>query len=248
MKTINPPAEPMANVVHRTYFSERCGCEVGFNVFLPDGYGESGKAYPVVYHLHGWTGNESSELRAMERLCRSREAVTVFPNHSPVTAEVQTLPFAPVLFEELIPLVEAEYRVIPGREDRSVSGFSMGGGMAASFAFRYPEMFSAVAAYAGTYHHYFAPGYSTVGEPAERAAEIYRTMMAERKPSENNILQRLSCGADGIRGKLRIELRIGTEDVLYCDNEILRMHLEALGIPHEYIRASGAGHALEKLV
>ena len=44
----------------------------------------SGDKYPIAYHLHGWTGNESSELTPMEKVYRNRRAITVFPNSSPV--------------------------------------------------------------------------------------------------------------------------------------------------------------------
>ena len=50
-----------------------------------------------------------------------------------------------------------------------------------------------------------------------------------------------------IRGGLDINIHIGAEDVLYCDSEILRMYLEALGIPHTYRVFHGAAHELDKI-
>ena len=39
--------------------------------------------------------------------------------------------------------------------------------------------------------------------------------------------------ADKIRGDLHIDIRIGTDDILICDNEIMHLYLNALDIPHE---------------
>ena len=73
-------------------------------------------------------------------------------------------------------------------------------------------------------------------------------MQEERHLDDGNILCLVRQNADRIRGELDINLHIGTKDVLYCDNEILRMHLDALCIPHRYIKFYGAGHDLDKIV
>jgi S-formylglutathione hydrolase FrmB len=51
------------------------------------------------------------------------------------------------LLQEFLPGIEARYRVSPGRENRGVSGVSMGGYGALHLAFRHPELFSAVSAH-----------------------------------------------------------------------------------------------------
>lgn len=248
MNYINPPAVSIEGVHHRTFYSELYAHDIGYNIYLPTGYGTSGKRYPVFYHFHGWMGNESSEIQPMEKICRSREAITVFVNTSHVTGNVHELPVVPMVMEELIPHIDQSYRTIASRDGRAVSGFSMGGGTAASLAFRYPELFSEVTAYAGTYHHYYHRDYSTVGTPAVEAAAIYRAMMEERKFFDGSIIHELIRSADRIRGNVKIALHVGTEDVLYCDNEILHLHLDALQIPHEYRKYEGADHRLDLIL
>jgi len=116
-------------------------------------------------------------------------------------------------------------------------------------AVKYPELFSSVTAYAGTYHHYYHKGSQTVGVEPEKAAELYKDMMREeRHLEEGNILCLVRQNADKIRGGLDISLHIGTKDVLYCDNEILRLHMDSLSIPHRYKKLYGVGHALDKIV
>lgn len=244
MNYSNPPAQSIDGFFHRTFHSNIYGREIGYNIYLPPDYHHSGERYPVFYHNHGWTGNESTEIVPMESLCRSRNAITVFVNHAHVTSNVWELPNAPMDIEELIPHIDSTYRTIATREGRTITGFSMGGGVAASMAFRCPDLFSSVVAYAGTYHHYYHPDYSTVGTPVPQAAEIYARMMAEKKFFEGSILDILIKNADVIRNTVKIALHVGTKDILYCDNEILHLHLAALMVPHEYRIYEDADHNL----
>lgn len=83
-----------------------------------------------------------------------------------------------------------------------------------------------------------------MGTDPQKAPEIYRAMIQENKPFEKSILQLLTRNADQLRDRMVISLHVGTVDVLYCDNEILRLHLESLHIPHEYQTFDGASHRL----
>jgi len=173
---------------------------------------------------------------------------------SPVMADIKEgITSPPKHFTEdtllsAIPHIDSTYRTIAASEGRAISGFSMGGGVAASMAFRYPYLFSSVIAYAGTYHHYYHPDYSTVGTPVDQAAEIYARMMAEKKFFDGSIIGTLIKNADIIRSSVKIALHVGTKDVLYCDNEILHLHLDTLQIPHEYKKYEGADHNLSLIV
>ncbi len=245
MNYINPPAESPQNVTHKTFHSQLMSHEIGYNIYLPPGYEESSEKYPVAYHFHGWTGNESSEIWPLEKVYKSNRAITVFPNNSPVIEDFENLPVESMIISELLPYIDGEYRTDAARENRSVSGFSMGGGMAFYYAVKYPELFASVTAYAGTYHHYYHKDSHTVGVAPEKAAELYENMMREeRYLEENNILYVIRQNAEKIRGKLHMKIHVGTADVLFCDNEILHLYLEALHIPHEYVVFEGIGHEL----
>ena len=249
MKFINPPKLPPAGIIHKTFYSKLVGHEVGYNIFLPPGYDKSNQTYPVVYHLHGWTGSESSELRPLRKVCKNRQAITVFPNNSPVIEGLEDLPVEAVLIDELIPHIDREYKTDIAREGRLISGFSMGAGMAFVFAVRHLELFSSVMAYAGTYHHYYPRDYQTVGVEREKAAGIYEAMIGDgRHLEEGNVLCLIREHAAEIRENLSIGLHVGTDDILLCDNEILHLHLESLHIPHEYKIIDGAAHRLKKIL
>ena len=248
MNYINPPLESPQNVRHKTFYSQIYNHAVGYNIYLPPGYEESWEKYPVAYHLHGWTGNESSEIWTLQKIYKSKKAIFVFPNNSPVIENFENLPVESMIVNELIPHIDHEYRTNADRENRMVSGFSMGGGMAFYYAVKHPELFASVTAYAGTYHHYYHKDCGTVGAVPENAAELYETMMREeRYLEENNILYFIKKNADRIRG-MQINIHIGTADILFCDNEILHLYLDSLAIPHVYKRFDGIAHDLEKIL
>ncbi|MCL2203250.1 MAG: alpha/beta hydrolase-fold protein [Defluviitaleaceae bacterium] len=251
MKFINPPAEPPQNVTHKTFYSQILNHEIGYNIYLPPCYKNCNEKYPVVYHLHGWTGNESSEIYPLENVCRERRAITVFANV--ISSEEDyldaLLQIESVLIKEMIPHIDGQYRTDATREGRALSGFSMGGNMAFYFAIKHPELFGFITAYAGTYHHLYHKGSETVGVASEKAIVLYNDMLREKRDlEENNILYLVRQNAEKIRGELNIHIHIGTADILFCDNEILRLHLSSLNIPHAYRVFEGMGHDLDKIV
>lgn len=248
MQYNNPPSKIPQNVLHKTFYSNLFGYEIGYNIYLPPDYKSSSKRYPVAYHIHGWMGNESSEIWPMEKIYNCRQAITVFPNHSLPIENLEYWQVEFMIIEELIPYIDSEYRTEANCEGRTISGFSMGGGMAFYYAVKYPELFSKVTAYAGTYHHYYDQGFITVDAAPEKASEFRDIIMNAEKHSEKNILILLNKNAGKIRNTLQIELHVGTSDILYCDNEILHLHLDSLHIPHEYKKFEGAAHELDKIV
>ena len=253
MNFVNPPTKTPRYITHRTFHSALLNHEIGYCIYLPPNYEESGKRYPVAYHIHGWKGNESSEIWPLEKAYGNREAITVFVNANVNKPEdsyfdaVLQLEF--ILLNELIPHVDGQYRTNATRENRIISGFSMGGMLAFYYAVKHPELFGSVTPYAGTYHHQYHKGYQGIGKPPEKAVELYENMMLEKRYlEENNILYLVRQNAEKIRGKLDINIHIGTADILFCDNEILHLYLNSLDIPHEYKTFEGIGHELEGII
>lgn len=245
MEYINPPTKAPLHVTHKTFFCKLYGHELGYNIYLPPDYETSSKRYPVSFHLHGWTGNESTEIHTMESVYANRQSITVFPNSSPVIEDREYLPVESMVINELIPHIDGNYRTIATGESRSVSGFSMGGGAAFYYAVKHPGLFASVTAYAGTHHHYYHKDYRGVGEAPDKAAKLYEAMIKEeRYLEENNVLTVIRQNAEEIRRRLQLKIHIGTADVLFCDNEIMHLYLDSLQIQHEYLLFEGVGHEL----
>lgn len=251
MNFVNPPAESPQYVTHKTFYSQVLNHEIGYNIYLPPEYKDRGEKYPVAYHIHGWTGNESSEIWPLEKVYKNRRAITVFVNA--ISSEDNyfdaLLQIESIIIKELIPHIDGQYRTDTTRENRMLSGFSMGGNMAFYYAVKHPELFGSVTPYAGTYHHLYLKEYRTVGVAPEKVIELYEDMMREEwYLEENNILCLVWQNAEKIRGKLKIDIHIGTSDILFCDNEILHLYLNSLNIPHEYRKFEKIDHDLEKIL
>ena len=133
--------------------------QVKFNVYLPDGYGQTEKLYPVVYLLHGlsdtytaWEkkGNMQTVVDELIRSGEAKEMVIIMPNAGgPDTHHIWNgyfnMPgwrYEDFFYQEFIPTVETRYRIVGDKGHRAVMGLSMGGGGSAVYAQRHPDMFS----------------------------------------------------------------------------------------------------------
>jgi pimeloyl-ACP methyl ester carboxylesterase len=134
------------------------------HVYLPPGYNASNKRYPVVYALHGIFTNQKDDILGMGKQLNSlisegeaREMVLVFPDgdnlfggshylSSPTIGDYESY-----ISKELVAHVDSNYRTIPNRDARGITGCSMGGNGALHLAFKFPEIFSSAAGVSGYY-------------------------------------------------------------------------------------------------
>jgi hypothetical protein len=131
-------------------------------VYLPPGYYETDKRYPVVYVLHWFTGGGTTFVRpsrdALESLIKKGEVkdmILVFPDannifggsiymSSPTIGDYETY-----IANELVNKIDSTYRTIPNRDSRGIMGCSMGGEGAIHLAFKYPDIFGVAAPMSG---------------------------------------------------------------------------------------------------
>lgn len=115
-------------------------------------YEETGRSYPVLYLIHGqtYTADQWDRLGADEaasRLIAAGEVAAfliVMPQDSRHFAPPADNAFDDVFLADLIPWVEANYRVVPGREFRAVGGLSRGASWAIHLALNHPDLFGAL--------------------------------------------------------------------------------------------------------
>jgi len=249
MSLINPPEKTPQFVTHHTFHSRLIGRDIGYNIYLPDGYSQNGQKYPVVYHLHGYMENESSHIFTMEKVYKSRQAITVFVNATEDNGYLDyKLPIESIIITELIPHIDAQYQTIAAREGRALSGWSMGAAGAFYYAVKYLNLFHQVTAYSPTFHHFFYDGYSGFEKPLEEAAGLYESMKNDDACFDKSDVMKLRQNADSIRNNLSITLRVGIADPLVCENEIMHLYLNTLNIPHQYEKIAGAGHKLDSVI
>jgi S-formylglutathione hydrolase FrmB len=135
---------------------------VHYCVYLPASY-DAGAAqhpaqkYPVLYFLHGLGDNEQTLFNSggwtllddLRRQHKMGEFLIVAPEGGRtfyINSADGSVRYSDFFLQEFVPLIETKYRIGKGRNNRAISGISMGGYGALRFAFSHPEMFSAVSA------------------------------------------------------------------------------------------------------
>jgi enterochelin esterase family protein len=158
-----PRFDEVQNVPHgalqiRTYESTPLKKLRRLYVYTPPQYDtEPTRKFPVLYLRHGSGDNEenwSDTGRAaviLDNLTAQRKAVPMLivmsngdtdgswaGGSSPEGIEL----LSQELLTDIIPLIEKDYRVAPGRENRAITGLSMGGGQAFTIGLRHMDMFA----------------------------------------------------------------------------------------------------------
>lgn len=147
-------------IVTDSVHSEILGTNVLYNVYLPDGFGQSpNQLYPIIYLLHGLSDDyrawrDKGQMQTVvDELIGSGECVPVviiMPNAGgPDTHNTWNgyfnMPgwnYEDFFFQEFLLIVEQKYRAIAGKQHRAVMGLSMGGGGSTVYCQRHPDMFS----------------------------------------------------------------------------------------------------------
>lgn len=136
-------------------------------VYTPPGYQkESNRKYPVLYLLHGsndtaagWTTAGSINF-ILDNLIAEKKAVPMvvvmpFGHATPfgagrgngATPQVSnTILFEQYLLKDVMPTVEAKYRITANADSRAIAGMSMGGEQSLAIGFGHPELFSSIGA------------------------------------------------------------------------------------------------------
>ncbi len=142
-------------------------------IYLPPGYDEdTDQRYPVVYLLHGYTGNHRmwmgegytnssvnvfSAMNSWLRQGQVKEMILVMPDShnrlrgSNYVNSVSTGRWADFIAVDLVEHIDNGYRTLPQRESRAVAGHSMGADGALRLGVLYPEVFSSIGGLAGAY-------------------------------------------------------------------------------------------------
>ena len=142
MDTMKVPHGAVASI---SYYSTALGRFRRMHIYTPPGYEKGAGTFPVFYLLHGAGDNDdawSSVGRAgfiLDNLIAAKKAlpmIVVMPaGHTSTTfamppASGSTPPrdeFAEDFVNDIMPYVEANYRVIADRSHRAIAGLSMGG-------------------------------------------------------------------------------------------------------------------------
>lgn len=129
------------------------------HVFLPTGYdSDPSKRWPVTYGLAGMQNNYDSFSKVLnaEELTADYPSLVVSPDGNSgfwsdwYNDGAGGAPqYETYVIDQLIPLIDANFRTIPDRAHRAVFGVSMGGYGAMMMAARHPDLFAYAATISG---------------------------------------------------------------------------------------------------
>ena len=146
-------------VVHsHTYRSKALRALRGLVVYTPPGYEQNRRAYPTLYLQHGsgdnqatWTvhgkahtilDNLIAQGRAKPMIIVMMDGHTAPPPNSMAALADNTARFERDLLEDVMPFIEANYRVKPGAANRAIAGLSMGGAQSLTIGLNHPDKFA----------------------------------------------------------------------------------------------------------
>jgi enterochelin esterase family protein len=179
----------------------------------------------VLYLLHGsgdleggWVeeGRANFILDNLIAAGRSRPMIIVMPRghvmaDAQIDREKNNELLQRVLYEEVVPYVDSQYRTLADRNSRAIMGLSMGGGQTLRFGLQKPGLFASVVALS----------------PAIRYPdETYRTMFADLIASPERTNQQMKL----------LMIFCGTKDHLVDASDAFDKFLTANRITHEYRR------------
>jgi enterochelin esterase-like enzyme len=235
-ESLDPDHSAPNGTQYKTFQSKTLGREVSYLVWLPPGYEQEKKHYPVIYWLHGTGGNQRAagatmfvpqvEAAIKEGVLPPVLVVSVngMVNSFYCDSSDGQCPMESVIIKDLIPHVGATYRTIGRREGRVSEGYSMGGCGAGHLGFKYPEIFGTVVINAGALIDpdlSNGPMFGVFGDDNARRVAEHPITLARKN-------------ADKLRDRTHIRIGCGSRDGLLPRNKELHELLTQLGIKHEY--------------
>lgn len=221
-------------------FSKSMQKNISVIVIRPDNYG-SLKELPVVYLLHGYSGNHLdwiTKAKGFEKAADQYSMMIVCPDgsynswywDSPVDPGSKYETF---VSDELVKSVDTKYATIKDHKGRAITGLSMGGHGALYLAIKHQDIFGAAGSMSGGVDIRPFPGNWDMSKKLGTYAE-----QPERweKNTVINMLHLLTPNS------LAIIIDCGTDDFFFKVNENLHQQLLYRNIPHDYIVRPG-GHS-----
>jgi enterochelin esterase-like enzyme len=139
-----------STVVSHSFYSDALGRDWGYTIYLPSGYRQDGARIPVLYLLHGNSGDANDWL-TQGHLQSAADALIAHKDIPPVAIVMpqggtdwyvdRKEKMESAFFGDLLPEIETHYAVSMQRGGRMIGGVSMGGFGALRYALTQPELF-----------------------------------------------------------------------------------------------------------
>ncbi len=223
-----------------TIHSESMNKDIPCLVTLPYQYNLSLDRFSVVYLLHGYSGNYRnwSEHTDLGNYADSYNIIIVCPDggynswylDSPIEAKSQYRTYVGL---EVVQYIDEYFRTLSHRDNRAITGLSMGGHGAFYLALEFPNVFGAAGSMSGVVDLKFTTKKYELGEKIgsfekfPERWEQFSVISNVYKFKDTNTQLIIDCGV---------------EDVFIESNRSLHKKLLELNIPHVYSEKPG-GHS-----
>jgi len=188
-----PKDNPRGEIRYHWYMSKTTGALRKCLVYTPPGYDtDPSTRYPVLYLQHGageselgWSmqgkvniilDNLIAEGKANPMLIVMDNGYAARPGaENPHRPRGQDNAFSELVINELIPMIDSEYRTLNNRENRAIAGLSMGAGQAMRIGLSHSELFASVGAFSGGMRRFdINTSYSGIFKDVTKFNELYR--------------------------------------------------------------------------
>lgn len=232
-------------VIEASQNSRLMARKMDYRVILPFNYNrDKNKRFPVIYLLHGRTGNykDWANLTKIEEYSVPYNFIIVMPDggtngwysDSAITPNDK---YDSYFIRELIPEIEKKYRAAKNRQDRIVAGLSMGGYGAMKFGLKYPEKFIIAGSFSGAFDAVVKT------EKYPHLVESVKGVFGEQGSparTENDIFKMVSdASPEKIKTFPFLFIDCGTEDHQTQTNRDFVQLLTDKKVPHEYRQMPG---------
>jgi S-formylglutathione hydrolase FrmB len=211
-------------------------------LITPNGYNHSKKNYPVVYLLHGYGGNYARWVNVAPQLkdrADEMQCLFVCPDGSRNSWYFDSQMDSTVRYEtfvskELIRYIDSNYKTIPDRMHRAITGLSMGGHGALYLGIRNKAVYGAAGSMSGVVDiRMFAQKWEL--------KQILGDSICCKANWENSTVINVVAGLKNREMKLIVDC--GLFDILIFSNRNLHQKLIELKIDHDYSERPGTHNA-----
>jgi S-formylglutathione hydrolase FrmB len=218
-----------SNVMHK---------EIKCVIITPNQYKKSKTKFPVVYLLHGYSGNYAQWMNHAPQLTQKADElqmILVCPDggygswymNSPVDTAFQYETF---ISKELTNYIDANYKTIADKQHRAITGLSMGGHGGLYLSIRNKEVFGAAGSICGGVDiRPFPKNWDLV----KRLGDTICCKQNWEANTVMNVVDQLK------NNELKLIIDCGLGDFFLDVNRALHQKLMAMKIDHDYIERPG---------
>lgn len=226
------------------------GKEEEYSIYLPPGYDQTNRKYPVLYLLHGYTDDETGwtqfgEVRAIadQQLKENNmtEMIIAMPDGGVswyINSADGKVKYEDFFMKEFIGHIESTFRARTEKRYRAIAGLSMGGHGSLIMAMKNPDMFAAAAPLSSgiftkeelinmpeaNWNNVFGPPYGKASGADRITDHLNRNWILSIVENAN---------ADDLK-KVKYYIDCGDKDFLIKGNMALHSLLIDKKVPHEF--------------